>query len=117
MPRIKSKLLKTSHSVYILLMILGLALPSATTFAADGKAVFNKTCKNCHLAGVGGAPKFKDKAAWAPRIAQGMDILTKHALKGFKGKAKIPMPPKGGNPKLSDDEVKAAIQYMVDAAK
>lgn len=83
--------------------------------AADGKAVFESTCKLCHGAGVGGAPKFGDKAAWADRIAKGMPTLEDHALNGFKGKGF--MPPKGGKASLSNDEVKAAVVYMVEAAK
>lgn len=88
---------------------------SASASAADGKVVFESVCKMCHGTGVGGAPKLGDKAAWEPRIAQGMETLDTHAIKGFKGKAL--MPPKGGRASLSDDEVKAAVQYMVDAAK
>ena len=81
-----------------------------------GKTVFGKTCAVCHAAGVAGAPKPGDKADWGPRIAQGMDVLNKHALEGFTG-SKGQMPPKGGAPSLSDDEVKAAVQYMTDASR
>ncbi len=81
--------------------------------AIDGKAVFGKVCFACHVAGVGGAPKLGDKAAWAPRIAQGKATLLQHALHGFASKAaQMPMPPKGGATYLSDDEVSAAIDYM-----
>ena len=66
----------------------------------------------CHGTGVLGAPKFGDKAAWAPRIKQGMDTLYSSALKG-----KGAMPPKGGNTALSDADVKAGVDYMVSAAK
>ena len=66
----------------------------------------------CHGTGVAGAPKFGDKAAWAPRIKQGKDALHASALKG-----KGAMPPKGGNASLSDDAVKAAVDYMVSAAQ
>lgn len=81
-----------------------------------GKKVYDKTCVACHLAGVAGAPKFGDKAMWAPRIAQGMDTLYTHSIKGFQGKAGV-MPPKGGNMALSDAEVKAAVDYMVSNAR
>jgi cytochrome c5 len=80
-----------------------------------GKATFNKTCAVCHAAGVAGAPKPGDKADWGPRIAQGMDVLNKHAIEGFTG-AKGQMPPKGGST-ASDDEVKAAVKYMTDASR
>lgn len=77
-----------------------------------GKGVFGKTCAMCHAAGVAGAPKPGDKADWGPRIAQGNDVLYKHALEGFTG-AKGMMPAHGGNASLSDDEVKAAVDFMV----
>ena len=66
----------------------------------------------CHGAGVAGAPKFGDKAAWAPRIKLGMAALYQVAIAG-----KGVMPPKGGNTSLSDDAVKAAVDYMVAASK
>jgi cytochrome c5 len=69
----------------------------------------------CHGAGIAGAPKYGDKAAWAPRIAQGSNVLYDHALKGFQGKAGV-MPPKGGS-SAPDADVKAAVDYMVAAAK
>lgn len=81
-----------------------------------GKSVYNKTCAMCHAAGVAGAPKPGDKADWAPRIAQGMDILFKHATEGYTG-AKGMMPARGANPALTDDEMKAAISYMVDKSR
>jgi len=92
------------------------ALIPAAEASDKGKAVFDATCAACHMAGVAGAPKFGDKAAWAPRIAQGMDTLHQHALKGFQGKSGF-MPAKGGNMSVPDDDVKAAVDYMVGAAK
>lgn len=92
----------------------GLAATPAA--AADGKAVYERTCAACHAAGVANAPKFGDKAAWAPRIAQGANVLYDHAIKGFQGKAGV-MPPKGGAVTTPDAEVKAAVDYMVAAAK
>lgn len=80
--------------------------------AIDGKKVFDGTCTACHATGVAGAPKLGDKAAWAPRIAQGMDVLLQHDLQG-----KGAMPPKGGNAALSDAEVRAALEYMVSQSK
>ena len=84
--------------------------------AADaGKKLYETTCQACHGAGIAGAPKFGDKAAWAPRIKQGAATLYEHAIKGFQGKAGM-MPAKGGST-ASDDEVKAAVDYMTAAAK
>jgi cytochrome c5 len=81
-----------------------------------GKSVFGKVCAMCHAVGAAGAPKPGDKADWGPRIAQGNDILYKHALEGFTG-AKGQMPARGANATLTDDEVKAAVNYMADQAR
>lgn len=92
------------------------AAPAAAAPVADaalGKSVFGKACALCHAAGVAGAPKPGDKADWGPRIAQGKDTLYKHALEGFTG-AKGMMPARGGNSKLTDEEVKAAVDFMAD---
>lgn len=90
--------------------------PAATPVNEAGKKVFGATCSMCHAAGVGGAPKPGDKADWAPRIAQGMDTLYKHAQEGFTG-AKGMMPPRGGSPSLKDDDIKAAVDFMVDQSR
>ncbi len=81
-----------------------------------GKKVFGNVCSMCHASGAAGAPKFGDKADWGPRIAQGKDVLYKHALEGFTGK-KGQMPARGGSATLKDDEVKAAVDYMVHKAQ
>ena len=86
--------------------------PAAKPAAANGKQVFDSVCTACHSTGVAGAPKLGDKAAWGPRIAQGMDTLVHSALNG-----KNAMPPKGGNPSLTEAQVRAAVQYMVSQAK
>lgn len=96
------------------------AAPAATAapakLAADtGKKTYEAACVACHGAGIAGAPKFGDKAAWAPRIKQGKDVLYTHAIKGYMGKAGM-MPAKGGS-NASDEEVKAAVDYMVAAGK
>lgn len=80
--------------------------------AAKGKTVFDSTCQVCHGTGVAGAPKLGDKAAWAPRLKQGVDALHESALKG-----KGAMPPKGGNMALSDADLMAAVDYMASQAK
>lgn len=83
---------------------------------AMGQSVYEGKCKACHATGAAGSPKLDDKANWAPRIAQGMDTLVKHAIEGFKGTVGY-MPPKGGFATLTDDEVKASVAYMVSQAQ
>lgn len=89
------------------------AAPAPVAENTVGKSVYGKTCAMCHAAGVAGAPKPGDKAEWAPRIAQGKDTLYKHAIEGYTG-SKGMMPAKGGAANLTDDEVKAAVDYMAD---
>ena len=75
-----------------------------------GEQVYQTVCKTCHEAGIAGAPKLGDKAAWAPRLKQGAETLYSHALKGTdKG-----MPPKGGNAELTDAEVQRAVVFMAN---
>lgn len=93
-------------------LAFGSAALASAAFAADGKAVYDKTCVACHASGVANAPKFGDKAAWAPRIATGRDALVASVVKG-----KGAMPPKAGAASLSYDDIKAAVDYMVGAAK
>ncbi|WPB56744.1 c-type cytochrome [Xylophilus sp. GOD-11R] len=84
---------------------------SAATANAAGEALYKQTCQVCHAAGIANAPKFGDKAAWAPRIATGMDTLVNAALHGMGA-----MPAKGGS-SASDADVRAAVEYMVNAAR
>lgn len=88
-----------------------LADASAPSGNQTGEQVYQAVCKTCHEAGLAGAPKFGDKAAWAPRIKTGVSALYASAIKG-----KNAMPPKGGNPDLSDAEVQRAVVYMADKA-
>ncbi len=83
---------------------------------ADGKRIFDTACFACHLTGATGAPKFGDKAAWAPRIEKGMNVLKAHALKGYTGNTGT-MPAKGGRSDLSDDEVISGVEYMIANSK
>jgi len=81
----------------------------------DGEAVYNAACVACHGAGIAGAPKTGDADAWQPRINQGMDTLVKHAVEGFQGEAGL-MPARGGNSNLTDEQVRDAVQHMVEAS-
>jgi cytochrome c5 len=84
------------------------ATTSVTVNNELGEQVFKKNCFACHGTGIPNIPKVGDKEAWAPRIAQGEAVLVEHAMKGFNT-----MPPKGGNAALTDDEIKAAVDYLV----
>jgi cytochrome c5 len=90
----------------------GAAPGGAAAGGGNGKSVYDASCGACHGAGVAGAPKLGDKAAWAPRLKQGLDTLHQSALKG-----KGAMPPKGGNMALSDADVSAAVDYMAAQGK
>jgi cytochrome c5 len=86
--------------------------PEVAAVAKSGDEVYTASCIACHGTGIAGSPKVGDTAAWAERIAAGTDSLYTHAISGFTGKTGM-MPPKGGNASLSDDEIKAAVDYMV----
>jgi cytochrome c5 len=81
-----------------------------------GQQVWDGTCRVCHLNGLGGAPAKGNRKAWAPRIEQGLEVLVGHALYGFNGAAGS-MPPRGGNAALSDQQVAAAVHYMVSQSQ
>lgn len=78
-----------------------------------GPQVYNQACIACHGGGIAGAPKTGDGPSWSARIGQGMDVLNDHAINGFQGAAGV-MPAKGGYVNLSDEEIIAAVQYLVD---
>ena len=93
----------------------GPAMPVAA-LPQDGTAAYETACAACHAAGIAGAPKTGDKAAWGPRIAQGKDTLYTHAIQGFNGKTGV-MPAKGGRADWPDDLIKQAVDHMVDMNK
>ncbi|MDX1550192.1 MAG: c-type cytochrome [Lysobacter spongiicola] len=77
----------------------------------DGSVIFNNLCTGCHTSGAGGAPTMA-AADWANRIPQGTDVLYQHAIEGYVGSAGV-MPPKGGNPALTDEQVVATVDWML----
>lgn len=81
-----------------------------------GQKIYEGSCQSCHAEGIAGAPKLGDQAAWAERIDRGLDTLTKHSIEGFSGDTGM-MPARGGNPSLSDDEVRAAVEFMVQQSR
>jgi cytochrome c5 len=78
-----------------------------------GRTVWLDTCKVCHMSDFAGAPLVTDRAAWAQRLQQGKDVLYQHAIEGFHGPMGTEMPPRGGNAQLTDEQVRAAVDYMV----
>ncbi|MEW8506047.1 MAG: c-type cytochrome [Candidatus Thiodiazotropha sp.] len=81
---------------------------------AKGRSIWMGTCRNCHLMGISGAPAVTDGDAWAPRIGKGIPALHLSAMNGIKGDdGKFRMPPRGGNNRLEDEEVRLAVDYMI----
>jgi cytochrome c5 len=87
--------------------------PEPVAAVQTGPQVFNAACIACHGSGIGGAPILADAENWAPRIAQGLDTLRVHAIDGYTGSAGY-MPPKGARLDFSDQEVNAAVDYMLE---
>jgi cytochrome c5 len=87
---------------------------AAETSADPGKTAYDKICFACHAQGIAGAPKFGDKAAWEPRLQKGVDMLVSNVVNGFQGETGV-MPPRGGLPNLSDEDVRASVIYMLQA--
>lgn len=98
----------TFNNKAILLAVFSLSI-ATLTHAQSGENTYKQVCASCHGAGVLNAPKFGDKAKWAPLIAEGQVTLTAHAYFGVRG-----MPPKGGNPNLSVEGFADALVYMVN---
>lgn len=98
------------------LVIAPVSTASTTAAAAvfeNGEQVYETACKACHGGAIQQAPRAGDKAAWAPRVAQGKNTLYEHAIKGFTGKSGMAMPAKGGRPDISDELIKQAVDVMV----
>lgn len=88
------------------------AQPVAFDGSLDAQMIYDNVCAACHNAGVAGSPKL-EKAAWEPRLEQGMDTLVSHAINGYNGSAGY-MPARGGRMDLSDEQVRVTVQWMVD---
>ena len=100
--------MKKVASVIAISALLGLS----SAVLADGQETYQSTCQACHATGAAGAPKVGDKEAWAPRIAQGMDTMLKHATEGLRA-----MPPKGACATCTEADLKGAIEYMVSQSQ
>jgi cytochrome c5 len=114
-PFIRTRKGEPMKALYIgLLGVASLIAAGNAAAQAKGDETYKKACGVCHDQGIAGAPKLGDKAAWAPRIKQGKDALY---TVGLKGKPGTGMVAKGGNASLSDADVKAAVDFMVDKSK
>jgi len=94
-------------------VVAATAEPEPVAATMSGPQVYNSACLACHGAGIGGAPIHGDAGQWGPRLAQGLDVLTQHAIEGYTGSTGF-MPAKGGRVDLSDEEIAGAVEYMVD---
>ena len=97
------------------------AAATATTEVAaagpvNGESVYNTACFACHNTGVAGSPTIGDIPTWEPRIAQGLEVLLDHAINGFQGATGV-MPARGGYASLTDEQVSAAVEYMIQASQ
>ena len=81
-----------------------------------GKEIYDGVCFACHAQGLAGAPKLGDKEAWTARLEKGNDTLYDHSINGFTGESGSMMPPKGGRADIADDDIKAAVDYMIETA-
>jgi len=96
----------------VFMFLMGLV--SFNAFAeGSGERIYNQSCFSCHDQGVFGAPKLGEVLDWTNRISKGKNVLNYNAIEGYAG-SKGFMPPRGGDPSLSDTEVEAAVQYMID---
>ena len=86
---------------------------STAAVAANGTSVYEQNCRACHGEGVAGAPKSGEMDAWKERLPKGIDAMVTLVIEGVQGYSGA-MPPRGGNPKLSDEQIREAVQYMVD---
>ena len=125
------RLMKTTIiSILVLLMLVGctdqkqeakqdIDMPRFSDVdLAKGRSHWMATCRNCHLLGTSGAPAVTDNTAWDPRIAKGKEALYRSALNGIRDlNGAFLMPPRGGNPRLSDEQVRLAVDYMVSSVE
>lgn len=104
---------------YLAALLLALGVGSVLSKAPDpqalqlGEQVYNQVCARCHRDGVTGAPRLCDPEAWTHRLPKGVEVLVRNTLNGYMGNRGV-MPPRGGEPTLSDEEVAAAVRYMME---
>ena len=113
----KNHVYSHKHIFYLILVTtIAVSIFPITSQSANGKTVYDANCKSCHEKGAGGAPALGDKQEWQSRLAKGIDSLVDIAINGVQGYGGS-MPPRGGNSDLTDEEVKAAVNYMIEQVK
>lgn len=108
--------MKIQYLPSLTFMLICLLPATSMANSIDGKSIYDKNCKSCHDTGIGGAPKTGQKADWKDRLETGIKNLEMSAINGVQGYGGN-MPARGGNPKLTDDEVKAAVAYIIKTLK
>jgi cytochrome c5 len=114
--QVEISMIRKTVTTLILMLAAGSALAAEQVTderLQQGWIVFNRTCSVCHWPGIGGAPAIGNKAAWKDRIEGGTDLLYRHAIKGWNGNSGRRMPARGGNWNLTDEQVRAAVDYII----
>ena len=91
------------------IIAFGTAAAQAESAVPAGETIYRANCAHCHDQGVNGAPRIGDRKAWRARIAEGKRMQVRMAIKGIRK-----MPPRGGNPKLTDEEMEHAVVYLLN---
>jgi cytochrome c5 len=102
------------RGLFILLALPFCVAPAMAGGDSDGKRIFDRVCSACHVNSLSEAPQIKTPAMWTARLAKGRDALYHSALNGFVGPTGEEMPPRGGRPELTDAEVRAAVDFIIN---
>ena len=108
--------MKKLITLTIIVMLVLVTAPAVFADAARGQGVYMNFCAPCHASGIAGAPRVGDKPAWSERSARDADVLIRNAINGYQGKSGV-MPARGGNSALTDEEVSAAVMYMLEQSR
>lgn len=102
-----------TNKINLVFILLQMLFWNSNANAANGATIYQQNCMQCHGEGVAGAPKLGDANAWKERLAKGIDAMVTSVIDGVQGYSGA-MPPRGGNPDLTDDQIRMTVQYMLD---